>query len=91
MATMTRDEIMKHLHTNFMEEVKDAEKYCDMAEAAESMERPDLYEGLCEMANDEYTHAEFICMVMKQEGEHLTAEEETKWHDLESRMESLFR
>lgn len=91
MATMTRDEIMKHLHTNFMEEVKAADKYCDMIEAAERMDRPDLYEGLCEMANDEHSHAEFICMVMKQEGEHLTAEEETKWKELESRMERLFR
>lgn len=91
MANMTHDEIMKHLHTNFMDEVKDANKYCDMAENAERMCRPDLYEGLCEMAHDEYTHAEFICSVMQQEGESLTQDEETKWNELGSRMEAFFQ
>lgn len=91
MASMTHDEVIKHLHTNFMEEVKDSSKYCDMAEAAECMNRPDLYEGLCEMANDEHSHAEYICMVMEQEGEHLTAEEEAKWNELTERIEKLFR
>lgn len=86
----THDEVAKHIHVRFMEEITSACGYLDMAENAEKMGRLDLAEGLCEMAKDEYTHAAFIESVMNDEHITMTDDEKKKYSDLERRIECFF-
>lgn len=92
---MTNAEIAKHMLTKYEEETTCAWAYLDMAEAAEKMEESErterLTKGLAEMAHDEYTHAEFIAMMMHEFGVELPAANAEKLEKIEKRLEPYFR
>ena len=88
---MTMEELSKHMTDRFNAEMDDANNYYTMVETAEKMGHYDLVEGLCEMAEDECTHAEFIRETMIRMGIPISEESRKKWHDLEERMNRLFR
>lgn len=92
---MSNAEIAKHMLTKYEEETTCAWAYLDMAEAAEKMEESErterLMKGLVEMAHDEYTHAEFIAMMMCEFGVELPAANAEKLEKLKNRLEPYFR
>lgn len=87
---MKREELAKHLLTNFAKEVDDADKYYTMAMTAEETDYADLSYGLIEMAKDEYTHAQFIMNTMTEMGFDIPAEEKAKWAALDDKMHDSF-
>lgn len=76
---------------DFMDEVLDANKYCDMAKAAEMAGHEELASGLYMMAHDEYTHAKFIHDNLLDWGCEIPEKEMVHWHEMKERMERIFR
>mgnify|MGYP003590994733 CR=1 FL=1 len=58
--SITLEMIKNDFKEDFLDEIEDCNKYCDMAMAAEEMGLTKLASGLYEMSHDEYTHAHFI-------------------------------
>lgn len=87
---MTHEEISKHLQEKFANEVKDADGYMNMAEAAERMGKEDLARGLYMMVKDEFSHADFIADVMKEQGTSATKDSWEAFEMLKKRVEPLF-
>lgn len=76
---------------DFIDEVHDSNKYCDMAMAAEMAGHENLARGLYEMAHDEYTHAKFIHDNLVDWGCEISEKEMTEWHELKERIHRKFR
>lgn len=91
MGMMTMEELTKAMLKDFGEEIDDANKYCDMAKAAEELGWDRTAEGFYEMARDEYTHAVFIKDVMETYRVPIPEEHHKKFHELEERIEETFQ
>ena len=87
---MTHEEITKHLQEKFAGEVRGADGYMNMAEAAERMGEESLAKGLYMMAKDEYSHADFIADTMKERGVAATQEDWEAFQKLTERVKPLF-
>lgn len=91
MGMMAIEELTKAMLKDFGEEIDDANKYCDMAKAAEELGWDRTAEGFYEMARDEYTHAAFLEDVMEKYHVPIPEEHHKKFHELEERMEETFQ
>lgn len=91
MAMMTMEELTKAMLADFGEEIAGANKYCDMAKAAEDLGWDKTAEGFYEMARDEYTHAIYIEDVMETYHVPIPEDHKKKFHELEERMERTFQ
>lgn len=87
---MKAEELSKHMSTHFSSEIDGANAYLDMAEKAEEMGENELMNGLLDMAEDEYSHAEFIKTIMDDKHVEIPAEMVHKFEELEKRMDSIF-
>lgn len=88
---ITMDTIKDAFKEDFLDEIEDSNKYCDMAMAAEEMGHMTLAKGLYEMAHDEYTHAHFIHDNLVDWGCEISEKEMMKWHELKERIHRKFR
>lgn len=88
---ITLETIKNDFKEDFLDEIEDGNKYCDMAMAAEEMGHADLARGLYEMAYDEYTHAHFIHDNLVDWGCEIPEKEMLKWHELKERIHRKFR
>jgi rubrerythrin len=89
--TITLEMIKNDFKEDFLDEIEDCNKYCDMAMAAEEMGHTKLASGLYEMAHDEYTHAHFIHDNLVDWGCEIPEKEMLKWHELKERIHRKFR
>lgn len=85
------EDIKTTFKEDFADEIHDANKYCDMAKAAEMMGHMDLARGLYAMSHDEYTHAEFIHDCLVDWGCEISEKELMEWHELKERVHRSFR
>lgn len=88
---ITLEMIKNDFKEDFLDEIEDCNKYCDMAMAAEEMGHAKLASGLYEMAHDEYTHAHFIHDNLVDWGCEIPEKEMLKWHELKERIHRKFR
>ncbi len=88
---ITLETIKNDFKEDFLDEIEDSNKYCDMAMAAEEMGHTKLASGLYEMAHDEYTHAHFIHDNLVDWGCEISEKEMLKWHELKERIHRKFR
>lgn len=88
---ITMHDIKEAFKEDFSDEVYDANKYCNMAMAAEMEGNEHLAKGLYAMAHDEYTHASFIHDNLIDWGCEIPEKEMVKWHELKERMHRKFR
>lgn len=88
---ITLETIKNDFKEDFLDEIEDSNKYCDMAMAAEEMGHTKLASGLYEMAHDEYTHAHFIHDNLVDWGCEIPEKETLKWHELKERIHRKFR
>lgn len=88
---ITLEMIKNDFKEDFLDEIEDCNKYCDMAMAAEKMGHTELAHGLYEMAHDEYTHAHFIHDNLVDWGCEIPEKEMLKWHELKERIHRKFR
>lgn len=88
---ITLETIKNDFKEDFLDEIEDSNKYCDMAMAAEEMGYAKLAKGLYEMAHDEYTHAHFIHDNLVDWGCEIPEKEMLKWHELKERIHRKFR
>lgn len=88
---MTFEKLKKIFKEDFCDEIKDSNKYMDMAMFAEQMGNEKLAKGLMEMSHDEYTHAKFIHYNLVNWGCEIPSDSLMKWHDLKERIEHMFR
>lgn len=88
---MTMADIKATFKEDFCDEIRDANKYCDMAHTAEMEGHEYLARGLYEMAHDEYTHAKFIHNMLIDWGYEIPEKEMMKWHELQERIHRKFR
>lgn len=88
---ITLEMIKNDFKEDFLDEIEDCNKYCDMAMAAEEMGHTKLASGLYEMAHDEYTHAHFIHDNLVDWGCEISEKETLKWHELKERIHRKFR
>lgn len=88
---ITLETIKNDFKEDFLDEIEDCNKYCDMAMAAEEMGHTKLASGLYEMAHDEYTHAHFIHDNLVDWGCEIPEKETLKWHELKERIHRKFR
>lgn len=88
---ITLEAIKNDFKEDFLDEIEDSNKYCDMAMAAEEMGHTKLAKGLYEMAHDEYTHAYFIHNNLVDWGCEISEKEMMKWHELKERIRRKFR
>lgn len=88
---ITLETIKNNFKEDFLDEIEDSNKYCNMAMAAEEMGNTKLASGLYEMAHDEYTHAHFIHDNLVDWGCEISEKEALKWHELEERIRRKFR
>lgn len=96
MSSKTHHEITMHdikesFKEDFPDEIHDANKYCDMASAAEMEGHEHLAKGLYEMAHDEYTHASFIHDTLIDLGCEISEKDMMMWHELKERIHRKFR
>ena len=89
--SITLETIKNDFKEDFLDEIEDSNKYCDMAMAAEEMGHTKLASGLYEMAHDEYTHAHFIHDNLVDWGCEISEKEMLKWHELKERIHRKFR
>ncbi len=91
---MTYSEIISNMAARLESEINDANEYLDMAEAAEKLAGIEMNEelstGLYGVAEDEFTHAEFIVEMI--DCWHGSIPEETRQHfnELRCRYERCF-
>lgn len=88
---ITLETIKNDFKEDFLDEIEDSNKYCDMAMAAEEAGHVKLAKGLYEMAYDEYTHAYFIHNNLVDWGCEIPEKEMMKWHELKERIHRKFR
>lgn len=88
---ITLETIKNDFKEDFLDEIEDSNKYCDMAMAAEEMGHTKLANGLYAMAHDEYTHAHFIHDNLVDWGCEIPEKETLKWHELKERIHRKFR
>lgn len=88
---ITLEMIKNDFKEDFLDEIEDCNRYCDMAMAAEEMGHTKLASGLYEMAHDEYTHAHFIHDNLVDWGCEIPEKEALKWHELKERIHRKFR
>ena len=88
---ITLEMIKNDFKEDFLDEIEDCNKYCDMAMAAEEMGHTELARGLYEMVHDEYTHAHFIHDNLVDWGYEIPEKEMLKWHELKERIHRKFR
>lgn len=89
--TITIETIKSVFKEDFLDEIEDANKYCDMAIVAEEKGHMQLSKGLYEMAHDEYTHAHFIYNMLVDWVCDIPEKELMKWHELKERIHRKFR
>lgn len=83
-------DIKEDFKEDFSDEIQDANKYCDMAMAAEMEGHEHLAKGLYEMAHDEYTHASFIHDNLIDWGCEISEKDMMMWHELKERIRRKF-
>ena len=88
---ITLETIKNDFKEDFLDEIEDCNKYCDMAMAAEEMGHTELARGLYGIAHDEYTHAHFIHDNLVDWGYEIPEKEMLKWHELKERIHRKFR
>lgn len=88
---ITLETIKNDFKEDFLDEIEDSNKYCDMAMAAEEMGHAELAKGLYAMAHDEYTHAHFIHDNLVDWGCEISEKEMLKWYELKERIHRKFR
>lgn len=88
---MSMSDIKETFEEDFIDEVHDANKYCDMAKAAEEAGKMELAKGLYAISYDEYTHAKFIHDHLIDWGCEIPENEMVKWHELKERIRRKFR
>lgn len=80
--TMTIEDISKQLHEDFSDEIHDTNKYMDMAECAKQLGHDETAYYLSEIAKDEYSHACYIYMYLKEHGIAIDKEDADAWDKL---------
>lgn len=88
---MSMHDVKETFKKDFMNEIHDTNKYCDMAHVAEMEGIHDFARGLYAMAHDEYTHADFIHDHLVDWGCEIPEKEMMKWHELKERIHRKFR
>lgn len=88
---MTMQDIKAAFKEDFMDEICDSHKYCDMAHVAEMAGNAELATGLYSISYDEYTHAKFIHDNLIDWGCEIPEKEMVKWHELKERIHRKFR
>lgn len=88
---ITMNDIKDTFKEDFVDEMDDFNKYCDMAQAAEMMGDFELAKGLYMVAHDEYTHAKFIHDNLVDWGCEIPEKEMLRWHETKERMKRKFR
>lgn len=89
--SITMGTIKNDFKEDFLDEIDDCNRYCDMAMAAEDMGHVKLAKGLYAMAHDEYTHAHFIHDNLVDWGCEISEKEMMEWHELKERIHRKFR
>lgn len=85
-----RETYLKKMESAFPSEVQDCKKYMDLAKQAETEGEDDLAEGFMEMAQDEYTHAQFIYQEITSEDRFVSDAHKQMWDELEKMMGGMF-
>lgn len=88
---MTVSDIKETFKEDFIDEIHDSNKYCDMAKVAEESGKMELAKGLYAISYDEYTHAKFIHDHLIDWGCEIPENEMVKWHELKERIHRKFR
>lgn len=91
MGMMSLTDIKDTFKKDFMDEIEDSNKYCNMAHTAEQAGHEELARGLYEMSYEEYTHAKFIHSNLVDWGCEISEKEMMKWHELKERISRKFR
>ena len=79
---MTREELIAKLFDQFEDETGDVYEYLMLSEEAHKHKMPHLAKGLRTIANEEYTHAEYLAGILGNETDQPkdAAEIWHKWH-----------
>lgn len=91
MHEMKMADIKQAFKEDFLDEIRDSNKYCDMAKVAEMDGHAELAKGLHAMSYDEYTHAKFIHDCLIDWGCEIPEKEMIEWHELCERIQRRFR
>lgn len=89
-STMTLADMQETFQEDLKDEIEDCNKYLDMAMAAEEMGQMELAHGLCEIAKDEYTHAEFLHKHLKHYGVEMPEMDRANYKKMKERVKSVF-
>lgn len=88
---MSLTDIRESLKNDFQEEIRDANKYFDMAKNMCEHETSIMVSHLYEMAKDEYTHAMAIKDYFIDSGVYIPTEQLTMFDELTERIYRKFR
>lgn len=86
---MTIEDITKKFSEGLMGEIKGADEYLTMAQAAELLGANGLAKGLYSMAYDEFTHARFIHEMLVKHGIPVMIDTKARFSELKNRIENI--
>lgn len=92
-ATITegtlKDDVSTYIIAHYLDEIKGAHEYLDMAKKAMETNRHNLAEWLQRIAYDEYTHAKFIHEYIHANKLPLSEDDSNKLYLLEKKMQEF--